>query len=56
MEKKNPPVSTCRAGKVELMRTDRRLQALLYTQKRLINKELWLYSKKVLYLTVIMLI
>uniref|UniRef100_A0A3Q4HQJ9 ATP-binding cassette, sub-family D (ALD), member 4 n=1 Tax=Neolamprologus brichardi TaxID=32507 RepID=A0A3Q4HQJ9_NEOBR len=32
-----------RAGKVELMRTDRRLQALLYTQKRLINKELWLY-------------
>uniref|UniRef100_A0A669CH37 ATP-binding cassette, sub-family D (ALD), member 4 n=1 Tax=Oreochromis niloticus TaxID=8128 RepID=A0A669CH37_ORENI len=32
-----------RAGKVEHMRTDRRLQALLYTQKRLINKELWLY-------------
>ncbi|MED6256443.1 ATP-binding cassette sub- D member 4, partial [Ataeniobius toweri] len=32
-----------RAGKVEHMRTDRRLQALLQTQKNLINKELWLY-------------
>ncbi|KAK0138443.1 ATP-binding cassette sub-family D member 4 [Merluccius polli] len=32
-----------RAGKVEHMRTDRRLQDLLHTQKRLINKELWLY-------------
>ncbi|KAF3849839.1 hypothetical protein F7725_019558 [Dissostichus mawsoni] len=32
-----------RAGKVEHMRTDRRLQALLETQKSLINKELWLY-------------
>uniref|UniRef100_A0A8D0AL78 ATP-binding cassette, sub-family D (ALD), member 4 n=1 Tax=Sander lucioperca TaxID=283035 RepID=A0A8D0AL78_SANLU len=32
-----------RAGKVEHMRTDRRLQALLQTQKSLINKELWLY-------------
>uniref|UniRef100_A0AAQ5ZM04 ABC transporter domain-containing protein n=1 Tax=Amphiprion ocellaris TaxID=80972 RepID=A0AAQ5ZM04_AMPOC len=32
-----------RAGKVEHMRTDRRLQTLLQTQKRLINKELWLY-------------
>uniref|UniRef100_A0A8C7Z0F0 Nuclear receptor coactivator 7 n=1 Tax=Oryzias sinensis TaxID=183150 RepID=A0A8C7Z0F0_9TELE len=32
-----------RAGKVEHMRTDRRLQALLWTQKSLINKELWLY-------------
>uniref|UniRef100_A0A3Q3MNN3 ATP-binding cassette, sub-family D (ALD), member 4 n=1 Tax=Mastacembelus armatus TaxID=205130 RepID=A0A3Q3MNN3_9TELE len=32
-----------RAGKVEHMRTNRRLQALLETQKSLINKELWLY-------------
>lgn len=32
-----------RAGKVEHMRTDRRLQALLDTQKLLMNKELWLY-------------
>ncbi|KAM4633388.1 lysosomal cobalamin transporter ABCD4 [Polymixia lowei] len=32
-----------RAGKVEHMRTDRRLQTLLHTQKRLMNKELWLY-------------
>ncbi|KAG7265271.1 hypothetical protein CRUP_020517 [Coryphaenoides rupestris] len=32
-----------RAGKVEHMRTDRRLQTLLHTQKSLINKELWLY-------------
>uniref|UniRef100_A0A8C3AKU8 ATP-binding cassette, sub-family D (ALD), member 4 n=1 Tax=Cyclopterus lumpus TaxID=8103 RepID=A0A8C3AKU8_CYCLU len=32
-----------RAGKVEHMRTDRRLQTLLETQKSLINKELWLY-------------
>ncbi|XP_068432824.1 lysosomal cobalamin transporter ABCD4 [Clinocottus analis] len=32
-----------RAGKVERMRTDRRLQTLLETQKSLINKELWLY-------------
>ncbi|XP_034017493.1 ATP-binding cassette sub-family D member 4 isoform X2 [Thalassophryne amazonica] len=32
-----------RAGKVEHMRTDRRLQTLLQTQKLLINKELWLY-------------
>uniref|UniRef100_A0A8C6KN11 ATP binding cassette subfamily D member 4 n=1 Tax=Nothobranchius furzeri TaxID=105023 RepID=A0A8C6KN11_NOTFU len=32
-----------RAGIVEHMRTDRRLQALLQTQKSLINKELWLY-------------
>lgn len=38
-----------RAGKVEHMRTDRRLQALLQTQKSLINKELWLYSKNILY-------
>uniref|UniRef100_A0A6Q2X165 ATP-binding cassette, sub-family D (ALD), member 4 n=1 Tax=Esox lucius TaxID=8010 RepID=A0A6Q2X165_ESOLU len=32
-----------RAGKVELMRTDRRLQTLLRCQYRLMNKELWLY-------------
>ncbi|XP_053738076.1 ATP-binding cassette sub-family D member 4 isoform X1 [Synchiropus splendidus] len=32
-----------RAGKVEHMRTDRRLQTLLQTQKSLIHKELWLY-------------
>lgn len=38
-----------RAGKVEHMRTNRRLQALLQTQKSLINKELWLYSKNILY-------
>lgn len=34
-----------RAGKVEHMRTDRRLQSLLQTQRSLINKELLLYSK-----------
>lgn len=34
-----------RAGKVEHMRTNRRLQALMQTQSSLINKELWLYSK-----------
>ncbi|XP_061854431.1 lysosomal cobalamin transporter ABCD4 isoform X4 [Colius striatus] len=32
-----------RAGRVEHMRTDRRLQSLLQTQKELISKELWLY-------------
>uniref|UniRef100_A0A8C7JJE3 ATP-binding cassette, sub-family D (ALD), member 4 n=1 Tax=Oncorhynchus kisutch TaxID=8019 RepID=A0A8C7JJE3_ONCKI len=32
-----------RAGKVEHMRTDRRLQTLLRCQKSLMNKELWLY-------------
>ncbi|XP_061785425.1 lysosomal cobalamin transporter ABCD4 isoform X1 [Nerophis lumbriciformis] len=32
-----------RAGKVEHMRTNRRLQSLLLTQQSLINKELWLY-------------
>ncbi|KAJ8389336.1 hypothetical protein AAFF_G00120440 [Aldrovandia affinis] len=32
-----------RAGKVEHMRTDRRLQALLQTQRHLMNKEFWLY-------------
>lgn len=35
-----------RAGKVEHMRTNRRLQALLQTQKSLVIKELWLYSKQ----------
>lgn len=38
-----------RAGKVEHMRTDRRLQTLLQTQKSLINKELWLYSKNIVH-------
>jgi len=46
---RNVTVCTFRAGKVEHMRTDRRLQALLQTQKTLINKELWLYSKKILF-------
>uniref|UniRef100_A0A8C9VP82 ATP-binding cassette, sub-family D (ALD), member 4 n=1 Tax=Scleropages formosus TaxID=113540 RepID=A0A8C9VP82_SCLFO len=32
-----------RAGKVEHMRTDRRLQELLRTQRSLMNKEFWLY-------------
>uniref|UniRef100_A0A8C0BBM3 ATP binding cassette subfamily D member 4 n=1 Tax=Buteo japonicus TaxID=224669 RepID=A0A8C0BBM3_9AVES len=31
------------AGRVEHMRTDRRLQSLLQTQRELIGKELWLY-------------
>jgi len=30
---------------VEHMRTDRRLQSLLQTQRELIGKELWLYSE-----------
>lgn len=34
-----------RAGRVEHMRTDRRLQSLLQTQRELIGKELWLYSE-----------
>lgn len=34
-----------RAGRVEHMRTDRRLQSLLKTQRELIGKELWLYSE-----------
>ncbi|XP_036448190.1 ATP-binding cassette sub-family D member 4 isoform X2 [Colossoma macropomum] len=33
-----------RAGKVEHVRTDWRLQSLLHTQRSLMNKELWLYS------------
>ncbi|XP_039390071.1 lysosomal cobalamin transporter ABCD4 isoform X6 [Mauremys reevesii] len=32
-----------RAGQVEHMRTDRRLQSLLQTQRELMGKELWLY-------------
>ncbi|KAL4618121.1 ATP-binding cassette sub-family D member 4 isoform X1 [Arapaima gigas] len=32
-----------RAGKVEHVRTDRRLQDLLHTQRSLVNKEFWLY-------------
>uniref|UniRef100_K7GDE8 ATP binding cassette subfamily D member 4 n=1 Tax=Pelodiscus sinensis TaxID=13735 RepID=K7GDE8_PELSI len=32
-----------RAGRVEHMRTDRRLQSLLHTQRELMGKELWLY-------------
>ncbi|XP_047915775.1 lysosomal cobalamin transporter ABCD4 isoform X3 [Anser cygnoides] len=32
-----------RAGRVEHMRTNRRLQSLLQTQRELIGKELWLY-------------
>ncbi|XP_067291361.1 ATP-binding cassette sub-family D member 4 isoform X2 [Pseudorasbora parva] len=35
--------ATFRAGKVEHMRTDRRLQMLLSIQRSLMNKELWLY-------------
>lgn len=46
--KTNAAVCVFRAGKVEHMRTNRRLQALLETQKSLINKELWLYSKIIL--------
>lgn len=34
-----------RAGRVEHMRTNRRLQSLLKTQRELIGKELWLYSE-----------
>ncbi|XP_072193766.1 lysosomal cobalamin transporter ABCD4 isoform X2 [Excalfactoria chinensis] len=37
------PAAFYRAGQVEHMRTDRRLQSLLQTQKELIGKELWLY-------------
>ncbi|KPP65030.1 ATP-binding cassette sub-family D member 4-like [Scleropages formosus] len=36
-------VAFYRAGKVEHMRTDRRLQELLRTQRSLMNKEFWLY-------------
>ncbi|XP_072536373.1 lysosomal cobalamin transporter ABCD4 isoform X2 [Salminus brasiliensis] len=32
-----------RAGKVEHMRTDQRLQSLIHTQRSLMNAELWLY-------------
>ncbi|XP_075359350.1 lysosomal cobalamin transporter ABCD4 isoform X6 [Mycteria americana] len=37
------PAAFYRAGRVEHMRTDRRLQSLLQTQRELIGKELWLY-------------
>ncbi|KAM5244634.1 lysosomal cobalamin transporter ABCD4 isoform 2-T2 [Hipposideros larvatus] len=37
------PAAFFRAGHVEHMRTDRRLQRLLQTQKELMSKELWLY-------------
>ncbi|KAM6202837.1 lysosomal cobalamin transporter ABCD4 isoform 1-T1 [Rhynchocyon petersi] len=37
------PAAFYRAGHVEHMRTDRRLQRLLLTQRELISKELWLY-------------
>lgn len=36
-------VAFYRAGKVEHLRTDSRLHALLHTQRGLMNKELWLY-------------
>ncbi|XP_077640156.1 lysosomal cobalamin transporter ABCD4 isoform X2 [Lonchura striata] len=37
------PAAFYRAGRVEHMRTNRRLQSLLKTQRELIGKELWLY-------------
>nr|XP_013795992.1 PREDICTED: ATP-binding cassette sub-family D member 4 isoform X1 [Apteryx mantelli mantelli]XP_013795993.1 PREDICTED: ATP-binding cassette sub-family D member 4 isoform X1 [Apteryx mantelli mantelli] len=37
------PAAFYRAGRVEHMRTDRRLQSLLQSQRELIGKELWLY-------------
>lgn len=37
------PAAFYRAGHVEHMRTDRRLQRLLQTQRELMSKELWLY-------------
>ncbi|XP_049468448.1 lysosomal cobalamin transporter ABCD4 isoform X2 [Panthera uncia] len=37
------PAAFFRAGHVEHMRTDRRLQRLLQTQRELMSKELWLY-------------
>ncbi|XP_062432935.1 lysosomal cobalamin transporter ABCD4 isoform X2 [Rhea pennata] len=37
------PAAFYRAGRVEHVRTDRRLQNLLQTQRELIGKELWLY-------------
>ena len=39
------PAFIIRAGHVEHMRTDRRLQRLLKTQRELMSKELWLYSR-----------
>lgn len=38
--------SSPRAGLVEHMRTDRRLQRLLQTQRELMSRELWLYSRQ----------
>lgn len=40
------PAAFYRAGHVEHMRTDRRLQILLQTQRELMSKELWLYSRR----------
>uniref|UniRef100_A0A8C0JGV8 ABC transmembrane type-1 domain-containing protein n=1 Tax=Chelonoidis abingdonii TaxID=106734 RepID=A0A8C0JGV8_CHEAB len=37
------PAAFYRAGQVEHMRTNRRLQSLLQTQRELMGKELWLY-------------
>ncbi|NWU98752.1 ABCD4 protein, partial [Upupa epops] len=37
------PAAFYRAGRVEHMRTNRKLQSLLQTQRELIGKELWLY-------------
>ncbi|KAM9290727.1 lysosomal cobalamin transporter ABCD4 isoform 2-T2 [Morus bassanus] len=37
------PAAFYRAGRVEHVRTDQRLQSLLQTQRELIGKELWLY-------------
>lgn len=39
-----------RAGEVEHMRTNYKLQNLLKTQRELMGKELWLYSKKKLFI------
>lgn len=40
------PAAFYRAGLVEHMRTDRRLQRLLQTQRELMSRELWLYSRQ----------
>lgn len=40
------PSFPIRAGLVEHMRTDRRLQRLLQTQRELMFRELWLYSRQ----------
>uniref|UniRef100_A0A8C6W9E4 ATP-binding cassette, sub-family D member 4 n=1 Tax=Nannospalax galili TaxID=1026970 RepID=A0A8C6W9E4_NANGA len=41
------PAAFYRAGHVEHMRTDRRLQRLLHTQRELMSKELWLWNNGV---------